>query len=315
MAIRIATATLAAINAAIFKDGGGAFRELERVTLPQMGDAYRGEEDSFRSHLGASVIGKSCERAVWYAWRWVENNRPSGKRGEDPIAGYSRMVRLWNRGHLEEGRFLALLMMIGVKIYQQDATGEQFGFREYGGHFSGHCDGVGIGFPDIPQVPALTEYKTHSDETFKELIRDGVRISKPEHYIQMTEYMGRLSLQYAVYFAINKNTEALHAEIIEFDPDTYARVNNRARRIIFGGNEVPPRILHASPGWVDCKLCSAKEVCYGATQPLLNCRTCQAIEFRADGTTVCRQYSYVLSKEEQMKGCRSHIPIEVLGRV
>jgi hypothetical protein len=34
--------------------------------------AYEAEAgDGFREHLGASLIGKDCERALWYDFRWV----------------------------------------------------------------------------------------------------------------------------------------------------------------------------------------------------------------------------------------------------
>ena len=28
-------------------------------------------DDGLRQHLGASLIGKPCERALWYTFRWT----------------------------------------------------------------------------------------------------------------------------------------------------------------------------------------------------------------------------------------------------
>ena len=36
------------------------------------------------------------------------------------------MLRLFNRGHIEEARFIAMLLTIGMPVYQQDAEGKQF---------------------------------------------------------------------------------------------------------------------------------------------------------------------------------------------
>ena len=67
-----ATKTEAAIDAAIEADGGNRFRELLEYHLPRIADAYRKDEanDNYRSHLGASQIGKECERALYLGWRW-----------------------------------------------------------------------------------------------------------------------------------------------------------------------------------------------------------------------------------------------------
>jgi len=58
-AVTLATKTLAAIDAAIEADQGAAYRQHLKNVLPHIGDAYRGVEESpFRSHMGASIIGR-----------------------------------------------------------------------------------------------------------------------------------------------------------------------------------------------------------------------------------------------------------------
>src|SRR5208283_4628088 len=58
----------------------------------------------FRKHLGASDIGHQCERYLWYKFRWMCEPKFSG-----------RMLRLFNRGHLEEARFIEWLEGIGFR--------------------------------------------------------------------------------------------------------------------------------------------------------------------------------------------------------
>lgn len=59
----------------------------------------------FRAHLGGSLIGRKCERELYYSFRWFR--RPS-------FAG--RMLRLFDRGHKEEFRFVAYLRSIGINV-------------------------------------------------------------------------------------------------------------------------------------------------------------------------------------------------------
>lgn len=68
------------------------------------------QDDDFRSHLGGSMIGKECMRELVYSFRWSVRSDFSG-----------RMLRLFDRGHKEEFRFVAFLRMIGfeVKEYAQ----------------------------------------------------------------------------------------------------------------------------------------------------------------------------------------------------
>ena len=54
-------------------------------------------QSGFRSHLGASVIGNKCKRAIWFNFRWVKKPEFSG-----------RQLRLFNRGHKEEEPYSTL---------------------------------------------------------------------------------------------------------------------------------------------------------------------------------------------------------------
>lgn len=62
-----------------------------------------------RTHLGASLIGDECKRKLWYVFRWVKKENFSGQ-----------MLRLFNRGHKEEFRFLEWLEGMGCKVWTDD---------------------------------------------------------------------------------------------------------------------------------------------------------------------------------------------------
>lgn len=66
----------------------------------------RDQDTEGRRHLGGSMIGRKCNRQLWYGFRWASMPKLSG-----------RMLRLFNRGHLEEDRFIGYLRSVGVEYY------------------------------------------------------------------------------------------------------------------------------------------------------------------------------------------------------
>lgn len=291
--MRLATKTLAAIEAEMVKDQGARYKGLLRQLMPLAEDAYNDKEDPFRSHLGASIIGKECAREIWGSFRWFQ--RPSHK---------GATLRLFNRGHLEEPRMIALLMLIGCKVWFQDGNGKQFRIHGYRGHYGGGIDGVGQGIPDLPpDTNFLTEYKTHGDKSFNALIEKGVLQSKWEHFVQMQQYMGYYNLTHALYCAVNKNTDELHMEIIEYDPTQDKRYQERARIIV--DSRTPPQRINNSPAWYKCKFCDQKDICHGAALPEKNCRTCRYVRVEDGGKWSCQMKPMMdfLNKQQQMDGC------------
>jgi hypothetical protein len=321
MAIHLATHTMQLIDLMQEADQGAAFRVALGQVMPAIKDAYRGADPDggFRSHLGASVIGKKCARSIWYGWRWAKKPKFS-----------ARILRLFNRGHSEEARFIASLLSIGCQVYQQDANGNQYRISDFGGHYGGSGDGVVIGIPDLPAgVPCLAEFKTHGEKSFLKLKKEGVQVSKPEHYVQMTTYMAKMNLPYALYGAVNKNTDEYYMEIVVSNTYVSDEYTDRARTIIFM-KQAPPQLPNASPGLYDCKYCDQIDICHYNAPMAHNCRTCMWAEPQMDGTWECASQQRrlgmtfnslgavdylpnegsVLSKQRQLTGCGSfHTPI------
>lgn len=274
-------------------DQGASYRVNLQKVLPHIGDAYRGEDSPFREHLGASIIGDKCARSIWYSFRWAKAPKFSG-----------RLLRLFNRGHLEEGRLIALLLTIGVEVYQQDENGKQFRISDAGGHFGGSGDGVAVGIPDLPAgVPALLEFKTHSLKSFEKLKDEGVRSAKFQHFIQMQMYMRKMQLSVALYIGVCKNDDDLWPELVVLDTEIADQFLDRARNII--ESRTPPARINNSPGWYECKWCDYYSICHLKDTPARNCRTCKFAEARNDGKWYCNSNanSEVLSKEKQLTGC------------
>lgn len=221
---------------------------------------FKAQDRTHRRHLGASVIGDECARKLWYSFRWASK-----------IEHPARILRLFDRGKLEESRIVAWLEMCGVQVWQIDpATQKQFRISGYLGHFGGELDGVGKGV--LHYGPYLLEFKTHNDKSFDDLVKNGLIKSKPLHHIQMQMYMGAMKLLYGIYIAINKNTDDLYIETTVFSQEVYDKYSARAKMII-DAPEPPARISRDPTFWV-CKFCDHRAICHLGEEPQVNCRTC-----------------------------------------
>lgn len=287
-----ATKTESAIEAAIDSDGGARFRILQRKWFPLIEDAYRGEDGGFRSHLGASQIGRECSREVWLGYRWAVVKRFK-----------ARMLRLVNRGHLEEARFLALLEMIGCQFHLTE-TGEQERISDHGGHYGSALDAVVWGIPDAPGEWVLGEFKTHNTKSFCKLVVEGVAQAKPDHYEQMQSCMARRGIHKCIYIAVNKNDDDLFCQLIHYDHGRSEAIRSKAADLIT--RRSPPPRLSDDPSHFKCTYCDAKQRCHFPEQePVLkNCRTCRhSLADIPSGTWGCELKNIVLDKEMQLAGC------------
>lgn len=288
----IARKTLEAIDNAIAADGGARWRGLLRATMRDLDDAYRDKQENFRSHLGASLAGRECARELWYNFRWTS------KASFGP-----RMLRLFNRGHLEEGRFAALLQLIGMEVAQYDETGKQYRISGAEGHYGGSGDGVALNCPDLPGERILTEFKTHNDKSFAKLIKEGVRKAKPEHWAQCQQYMRKFGIRYTLYGAVNKNDDALHMEIIVLDEAAADLYIERAEKIVWL-KEPPPKIGNPpSVGNFACRFCDYRPVCHLEEEPSRNCRTCAHASPCENKQWHCSHWNNHIPKDFMEQGC------------
>lgn len=296
--MKLATKTLEAINRSLEADQGARYREELGKAILECHDAFDPVYDPIpRTHLGASLIGRPCARQLWYTFYWAKYAKHEG-----------RLLRLFNRGHLEEARFIALLRSAGLTTWHDtdDGTGKKHQFRISGhnGHYGGSLDGIGFGCPDLPMgIYCLLEFKTHSKKSFDKLAKVGVEKAKPEHAIQCNQYMGEWKLPFALYAAICKDNDDLHLEILEYDQYLHHSYFDRAGEII-NSPEPPPKISE-SLAWFDCKFCEYKELCFFNGECEHNCRTCKNSCRGEKATWGCLLKGSQLSKQAQYEGCSS----------
>lgn len=255
-----------------------------------------------RPYLGASSIGKPCSRALWYGFRWAAKEKFSG-----------RLLRLFQTGHLAEPRFVDDLRGIGATMYDVNpATGNQYNFVDVSGHFRGNADGIAQFIPTGGKRHHLCEFKTHGSKSFATLKKDGVKKAKPEHWIQMNTYMGWSNIDRALYLAVNKDTDELHSERLEFDPIEFERTRAKAASIIFA--EQPPAKISNDPKFYICNMCTFSGVCHGHQVPAVSCRSCvhSTPEREGNGRWSCAKHGPDIPVEFQRKGCSDHLPLPFL---
>jgi hypothetical protein len=260
--------------------------------------AYEAAADSgYRAHLGASLIGTECERALWYTFRWATRARHTG-----------RMLRLFQTGVLEEARLIADLRRIGVTVLDVDPdTGRQWKLRDASGHFGGSMDAVARGFPEAPKTWHVCEFKTHNAESFKKLKSEGVAAAKPLHWTQMQAYMHLSGIDRAFYLAVCKDTDELYQERVHYDVEVALRILAKAARIINAPR--PPTRISDDPAWWQCRLCDHHAVCHDGRVPERHCRSCLHSTPVDDGAWHCARHNILLDRRTQETGCSAHLYI------
>jgi hypothetical protein len=246
-------------------------------------------EEGPRNHLGASEIGEPCARRLVYSFRWMWREQFDG-----------RMLRLFNRGHLEEARIIKWLEAIGCEAKSHDANGNQF--RIGVGHFGGSLDGL-VRLPEKYQLvnQFLLEMKTHGAKSFKKLIELGMKQSKPEHYKQMCCYGAAYKLDYGIYFAVCKDTDEIEIEIVEIDPVVAEQMEHKAAGIV-SAERLPFKIA-ASSAFIDCKFCPMVPICHERAPPAINCRSCAMSRPAPDKQWFCSYWQANIPQEAIPAAC------------
>ena len=240
-----------------------AWRRAQAAWLERCTD-WKEESNKERAHLGASVIGRECPRSVALSYR----------KASPDAAVDGRMVRLFNRGHMEEARLAACLQVAGFQLKLISKDGGQISYKT--GDLQGSVDGV-IRLQDGSL--AVLEFKTMNRRTWDKLEKDGQ--IKPEHLVQMQCGMHGLGLKRAMYLASCKDTDAIQVYLVDYDGEPTVPLN-LATDITHG--LIPPKLADTD---FRCKFCDHKALCHGGGTPLASCRTCVHASFGGNGVVTC----------------------------
>ena len=272
-----------------------------KVKLQDLINKAQLEEQSKRTrrgYVGASMVGGECEREVFYSFRQAV--RPTFP---------ARILRRFERGHADEDRVIEWLKGVGIIVHER-RDGKQHAIESHGGLFGGHCDGLismtddvaaELGIAPPPTFFGVLEIKAvagakyaYSDETYTEIVankttgklegrffelqRLGVRKAQQKHWVQMQAYMGGFSEEYkkpvhwALYVAVNTDTDQIYAEYVAFNPRMWESVKARVDRVI--SSEAEPQRAGENPNAGPCRFCDFKDICHRGDAPERPCRTC-----------------------------------------
>ncbi|GIX11787.1 hypothetical protein [Elioraea sp.] len=209
-----------------------------------------------RDYLGGSRIGEPCARRLVYE---IGHVPPDEGRAFD-----GTILRIFEAGHRFETLSIGWLRAAGFDLRTERRDGGQFGFSAAGGRLRGHIDGVIVDGPDVGIAwPALWEHKALNAKSWNDLVKRGLKVSKPVYFAQVQLYMAYMELAVALFTAINKDTQALYHEAVAFDPAEAQGLSDKAVEIIRAAEagELPPRIASASDFYL-CRLCPYQRRCW-----------------------------------------------------
>lgn len=246
-----------------------------------------------------SMVAEECERKLWYQLHWAS---PA-----EVITGQKQ--RRFDTGNLEEDRLLTDLKNAGVLVERVDpATGTQFRVQLASGWLRGKMDAKAQNIPEAPKTVHVVECKSHNDKSFKELTKKKLLEGKKDHYAQCQSYMHAEHLTRCLYIAVNKNTDEIYTERVEYDHPFAVRLETKVDRIV-RADQAPAR-LYPDPNAKSafpCHWCTARPQCHEGEFARKNCRTCLSSEFLDGAVVRCTLWDKELDYKAQQAGCEKHL--------
>lgn len=250
-----------------------------------------------RAHLGASSLGDKCMRHIYYEFRWYNTGIKDG-----------RILRLFNTGKREESRIVENLQSLGFVISTITDSGKQIESRDISGHIGGSVDGIihhiPVKYGLLDSEKCILEIKTHSEKNFRKFKDFKVKSVFPKHYTQVQVYMGMMNIPYALYVAVNKNTDELYFELIPYNNLEHERVYEIAKEVILA--KEPLARIKENPNWFECKMCKFYDVCHTSVPPPKSCRTCIYSRPIKEGKWSCDFHKKEIDYDLQIKGCEDY---------
>lgn len=295
-----------------------------------------------RSHLGASQVGNSCLRAVWYTFRWAFEEQFDGRK-----------LRLFKRGHEEEDRIYRWLRAAGFEIQdyeemlvwhpgsesyatlpwdaewnptddldlvyddvhhiamakRQGVELKQWGFVDFDGHFAGSSDGK-VRFP--PGFILDNGEPAPEGQGLGECKTHNDKSFKSLKKDGVAKSKPVHYTQMQVYMHYLGLPWALYCAVNKNDDELYFELvyydRSVAERFVDFARKViplkyPPRKLSENPSWFECKWCEFHEICHHGGRMEINCRSCAFAEPGQEGSWYCLRWHQTIPKDYIPKAC------------
>lgn len=266
------------------------YREICRKDIEAVAEEQAKRDH--RTYYGASALGKRCDREMFFYYRKAAEPLDPNIMTNAEIEVEGAKMRLFDRGHLEEDRFIKRITPFFENVYPVDPeTGKQFEIVNCEGMHKGHSDGEadrfilnGITFDDS----YLLEFKTHNESSFDKLAgkkrpdgtrpwKTSIQKAKSDHYAQIQDYLfHRPHLKGCFYFAVCKNNDDWYIEFVERNTESAVAELERVSKTIWA-DQAPPKMSGASHTNFYCAyFCDFKAQCFGDKPLRKTCRTCYA---------------------------------------
>ena len=260
-----------------------------------------------RVYLGASVIGQSCWRQLWYDFRWVKER----------VFDANTLYRFADGHASEEIWGLRFKRVPELTLWTEKPDGGQFGFVAMGGHFRGHIDGLIKPLEDsqhryIWEHKAVNERKFKDFEKKKKQAGEGKALKEWDdtYYAQAQIYMGHMGLPRHYLTVSTAGSRDIASCVNEFSSKAFERLMEKARRIIF--DVEPLERISPKPDYYLCNWCNFKDNCHGESIARVSCRTCAHVTPTEDGKWHCEFHKKNLSGKDQRSACPKHLFIPSL---
>lgn len=257
-----------------------------------------------RPYLGMSAIGAECERNLWYGFHWATAARHSAET----------LKRFADGHHGEDVQAERLRLVDGITLLTVDEqTGEQFGFDDCGGHFSGHMDGAILGLIQAPKTWHVWEHKQVGEKKQSELVKLKAQFGEkaalekwnPVYYAQAVLYMHYSGMDRHYLTCSTPGGRSTISVRTEPDEAAAIRLKVKAERII--ASPQPPERISADPAWFQCRWCDHAAQCHTGKLPEFNCRTCACSTPVDGGAWRCERDGRTLSYPDQVAACPAHL--------
>jgi hypothetical protein len=175
-----------------------------------------------------------------------------------------RMARIWAFGDMIETYIEKLLRDAKFDLASEREDGSQYGFELAEGKIKGHIDGVLRGGPKIMEYPALAEFKSAKDSSFKKFVKNGVANENATYYSQVQMYQKCMNLlNPALWLVMNKDTSEIYAELVPHHAAFADTLVDKAERILAASEagDVLKREYLDKNNW-HCKYCDFKDECW-----------------------------------------------------
>ena len=260
-----------------------------------------------RGYLGMSAIGHVCDRKLWYDFHFANF----------PVFDAATLRKFEDGDRSEDIMANRLKMVDGIHLDTHNKDGSQHGFKDLGGHFAGHMDGVIRGIAEAPRTWHVWEHKC-SDRVIKNKLEKAISIEGEKNALKKwnTTYYAQAIL-YMYYAKLNRHYLTVccsgsrsHISVrTEGDKDYAQELVARAKRII--ASDRPLDRVSANPDYFVCEhMCDHSVLCHSHSAPQATCRSCihssPVIDDSDDAKWHCGFHNESLSMARQIAGCQYH---------